>query len=315
MNKRRHQDVERARRQSRLKFPMNFRLPVIYFATAVAVFAFDQAQLDAGKQLFQKRQLTEAKVLFEKLAAAEPSNAELNYWLGLTAINLKDHESAVRYLEKATTGDPSQPRYFHQLGDAYGIAAQKASIFSQMGFAKKCIAAYDRAVALAPDNVEYRKSRYEFYRAAPSIVGGGMDKAVAEIAEIEKRDPIQGAGLRTDIKLKEKKPEEAFAILDDLRKKFPDSRVVRYQLGRLAAMTDLRLDEGEIALKDYLAYTPKAGEPPLWAAHWRLAQILEKKGANAEASVQYEETLRLNPAFDRAREALKRLGTTAASKS
>lgn len=294
---------------------MHLRLILLSFVLTTAAFAYDQAELDAGKQLFQKRQLPEAKAVFEKLAAAEPNNAELNYWLGLTALNMKDHEAAVRFLEKATVSDASQAQYFQQLGDAYGVSAQKASMFSGMGFAKKCIAAYDKAVALAPDNIEYRKSRYEFYRAAPSMVGGGMDKALAEIAEIEKRDPIQGAGLRTDIKLKEKKPDEAFAILEDLRKKFPANQVVRYQLGRLAAMTDLHLDEGEVALKDYVAYTPKPGEPPLWAAHWRLAQILEKKGANAEACAQYEETLRLNPAFDRAREALKRLGTTAAGKS
>ncbi|MFT3869415.1 MAG: tetratricopeptide repeat protein [Nibricoccus sp.] len=293
---------------------MPLRPTLLFFVLTTSVFAYDPAALDNGKQLFQKRQLTEAKALFEKLAVAEPNDAELNYWLGLTALNLKDHEAAVRYLEKATAGDANQPRYFHQLGDAYGVSAQKASIFSQMGLAKKCLAAYDRAVALAPDNVEYRKSRYEFYRAAPSIVGGGMDKAVAEIAEIEKRDPVQGAGLRTDIKLKEKKPDEAFAILDDLRKKFPSNQVVLYQYGRLAAMTDLHLDEGENALKEYVAYTPKSGEPPLWAAHWRLAQILEKKGVNAEACSHYEETLRLNPAFDRAREALKRLGPTAANK-
>jgi len=294
---------------------MHLRLTLLFFVLTTAAFAYDQAELNNGKQLFQKRQLPEAKAAFEKLAAAEPNNAELNYWLGLTALSMNNHEAAVRYLEKAAASDASQARYHHELGDAYGVSAQKASMFSKMGLAKKCLAAYDKAVAIEPDNIEYHKSRYEFYRAAPSMVGGGMDKAMAEVAEIEKRDPIQGASLRADIKLKEKKPDEAFAILDELSKKFPDNQVLRYQFGRLAAMTDLRLDEGEAALKDYTTYSPKPGEPPLWAAHWRLAQILEKKGAKAEACVQYEETLRLNPAFDRAREALKRLEATSTGKS
>jgi tetratricopeptide (TPR) repeat protein len=228
---------------------------------------------------------------------------------------MNDHDAAVRYLEKAAANNPSQARYHHELGDAYGILAQKASMFSKMGYAKKCIAAYDRAVALEPDDVEYRKSRYEFYRAAPSMVGGGMDKALAEVGEIEKRDPVQGAGLRSDLKQKEGKTDEAFAILVELRAKLPDSKVLQFQFGRLVAMTGDKLDEGETALKEYLAYAPKPGEPPLWSAHWRLAQIFEKKGALTEARTQYEETLRLNPAFERAREALKRLGTTSASKS
>lgn len=286
---------------------MLFRLFFLLTAIATAASAFDQAQLDNGKELFKKHQLTEAKAAFEKLAASEPNNAELNYWLGLTAISLNDLDSAVHYLEKATSCDANQARYHHELGDTYGVLAQKASMFSKMGYAKKCIAAYDRAVALEPDYVEYRKSRYEYYRAAPAIVGGGMDKALAELAEIEKRDPVQGAGLRADIKQKEGKTAEAFAILVALHEKFPDNKVLRFQFGRLVAMTGEQLDEGETALKDYLTYTPKPSEPPLWAAHWRLAQIFEKKNGVAEARSQYEETLKLNPSFDRAREALKRL--------
>jgi len=286
---------------------MRFCLLSLLCLAATGLFAFDQTQLDAGKQLFQNRQLVEAKAVFEKLAVAEPNNAEINYWLGLTALSTNDSENAVNYFEKAAAGDPSQARYFHELGDAYGLSAQKASLFSKLGFAKKCLAAYNKAVALDPENVEYRKSRYEFYRAAPSMVGGGMDKAMTEMAEIEKRDPIQGAGLRADLKLKEGKTEEAFAILTALRQKFPDSKVACYQLGRLVAMTGDKLDEGEAALRDYLSYTPKPSDPPLWAAHWRLAMIFEKKGVNAEARTHYEETLKLNPSFERAREALKRL--------
>lgn len=286
---------------------MRLSVSILLLAFATALSAAEPDSIDNAKRLFQQRRLPEARALIEKLVAAEPGNAELHYWRGLVAISQSQPDTAISALEKATALDAKTPAYFHQLGDAYGLAAQKASMFSKLGFAKKCIAAYDRAVSLAPDNVEYRKSRYEFYRAAPSMAGGGMDKAVAEIAEIEKRDPVQGAGLRADLKLKENKPDEAFAILDGLREKFPDSKVLRFQLGRLVAMTGHRLDEGETALKDYLAHAPRPGEPPLWAAHWRLAQIYERKSAHADARRHYEETLKLNPSFARARDALQKL--------
>lgn len=294
---------------------MRTRLLFLFLALASSVLALDQARFDKAKRFFQKRQLTEAKDIIDQLIATEPKNPELHYWAGLIALGQNQPDTAITALEKATTLDATKPPYFHQLGDAYGLAAQKASMFSKLGLAKKCITAYDRAVALAPDMIEYRKSRYEYYRAAPSMAGGGMDKALAELTVIDKLDPIQGAGLRADLKLKEKKPEEAFALLTALREKFPDNKVLHYQLGRLSAMTDLHLDEGEAALKDYIAYTPKAGEPALWAAHWRLAQILEKRNAIAEACAQYEETLKLNPSFSRARDALKRLQTPPASSS
>jgi tetratricopeptide (TPR) repeat protein len=182
-----------------------------------------------------------------------------------------------------------------------------------MGFAKKCIASFNRAVELEPDNVEYRKSRYEFYRAAPAMVGGGTDKAAAEIAEIEKRDPVQGAGIRADLLLKDGKTDEAFSVIESLRAKFPERQVSLFQLGRLAAMTGQHLDDGEKALRQYLHYSPQDSEPPLWSAHWRLAMILEKKGNVSDARTHYETTLQLNPCFTRARESLARLPLAAPS--
>ncbi|MFT3782296.1 MAG: tetratricopeptide repeat protein [Nibricoccus sp.] len=287
-------------------FPV-FAALVIASFSCVRLTAAEPAEIESAQKLFAQNHWPEAKAAFEKLAAAEPQNAELQFWLGKTALSANAIEAAVAALEKATALDPKQARYFHQLGDVYGTAAQKASLFDKMDYAKKCIAAYDRAVALDPENVEYRKSRYEFYRSAPAMVGGGAGKAAAEIAEIEKRDPVQGSGLRADLLLKNQKVDEAFALLDALRAKHPQSKVAGYLYGRLTAMTGEHLDEGESALRNYFTYEPTTSEPPLWAAHWRLAQVLERKENTVEARAEYEKTLELNPSFERARTALKKL--------
>lgn len=283
------------------------RLILLLCLLAARLAAAEPDALAQGRARFLSNHFPEAKAVLAKAHAAEPDNPEVNYWYGLTLIETGDSSQAIACLEKAAASRPPQGRYFKALGDAYGLSAQKASLFSKMGLARKCIAAYDRAVALEPGNVEYHRSRYEFYRAAPSFVGGGMDRAAAEVDTIEKLDPVEAGGMRADIQLKDGHVDKAFALLDALRKHHPDNRIVLYQFGRMTAMTGRRLDEGEAALKAYLADPPKTGNPPFWAAHWRLAMILEKRGAIAEARAQYEETLRLNPAFTRARDSLNRL--------
>lgn len=286
---------------------MPLRLLLILFLASFALRADEPSPFDRARVLFENNRFDEARAAFDHLAASDANNPELLYWQGMCAVALNHADEAVTRLERATALKPDDARFFDALGDAYGMSALKASLFAKLGLARKCIASYDRAVALDPANVEYRKSRYEYYRSAPAMAGGGADKAAAEIAEIEKLDPVQGAGLRADLKLKDGHVDEAFALLEQLRHKYPDSPVLRFQLGRLSALTGQHLDEGETALAGYLGYTPKPSDPPLWAAQWRLAQVLEKEGKIQLARTHYQECLKLNPAFDRAREALKKL--------
>jgi tetratricopeptide (TPR) repeat protein len=265
------------------------------------------APLTAARKLFEAGSYPEARTAVEKIVAAEPANAEALFYLGWTAFRQNENEDAVKRLEQATALDATKSLYFHVLGDAYSIAIQRASIFSKLSWAKKCLAAYDRGVALDPDNLEVRRARCEYYRHAPAIAGGGMAKAYTEAAEIQKRDAIRGAQAWVDLYVSEKKYAEAFALLGDLIAKKPESKVALYQLGRLAEISGQQLARGEAALKDYLQYTPASGEPSLTTAHWRLGNLYEKKGDQAAARAEYEAALKLKPGFPAARESLKKL--------
>jgi Tfp pilus assembly protein PilF len=80
-----------------------------------------------------------------------------------------------------------------------------------------------------------------------------------------------------------------------------------YYLGRTAALANTNLALGEVALKKYVAYTPKENEPTLANAHYSLGSVYEKQGKRAEAKQSYEAALKLNPGLKLASEALKRL--------
>ena len=263
--------------------------------------------LAEAQELYRAKRYAEARTAFAQVAAADPDNTEAAYHLGRLALMRNEQEEAVKWLEKATTLAPGSSPYFRALGDAYGLSAQKAGLFSKLGFARKCLAAYEKGVALDPQSVSARYALFVFYRQAPAIIGGGVDKARTQAQEIQKLDVVRGTLALAELSVADKKYEEAFETLEDLRRSHPEALDAGYQIGRVAALSGLRFDEGVAALKEYLAHTPDDNQPPLWAAHWWLGQIFEKKGNPAVARAEYEAALKLNPTQPQLIEAMKRL--------
>ena len=263
--------------------------------------------LAEAQELYRAKRYAEARTAFAQVAAADPDNADAAYHLGQLALMHNEQEEAVKWLEKATTLAPGSSPYFKALGDAYGLSAQKAGLFSQLGFARKCLAAYEKGVALNPQNVSARYALFNFYRSAPAFIGGGVDKALTQAQEIQKLDVVRGTLALVELSLAEKKYDEAFETLENLRRSHPEVLDAGYQIGRVAALSGLRLDEGVAALKEYLTHTPDDNQPALWAAHWRLGLIFEKKGDPAAARAEYAAALKLNPTQPQLIEAMKRL--------
>ncbi|MBI2510412.1 MAG: tetratricopeptide repeat protein [Opitutae bacterium] len=274
-------------------------------STLAATEDSDRAEI---KRLIDGRHWAAAQPLLEKAIAAQPQDAEAHYLLGLSLINQNKGDTAVAPLEKATALAPTNSEYQRALGDAYGVSAQKSGLFSKLGWARKCKAAYEKAVELDPKNIFARASVMQFCLQAPSIVGGGIDKAYAQAEEIKKLDPAQGRAAYATLYLAEKKYAEAFALLDDVLKDTPNDYEALYQVGRLAAITGEHLDRGLATLRQCLTLTPPQGQPPHAAVHWRIGNILEKQGDKTAAKTAYEASLRVDPNFKNAIEALKKLG-------
>ena len=134
-----------------------------------------------------------------------------------------------------------------------------------------------------------------------------MDKARAQALELQKLDDVRGTVALAEINVAEKKVDEAFASLDALRQRHPESPETAYAIGRTAAVSGLQLDHGAAMLREYLTRTPGAGQAPLWAAHWRLGQIDEKQGDLAGARSEFQAALKLNPTQPQLVEALQRV--------
>jgi tetratricopeptide (TPR) repeat protein len=175
--------------------------------------AVDADALAGARTLYETGQMTNAQQAFEKLATRDPKDAEVNFYLGELALWRNELPQAVVRFERCVAIAPQVSRYHHRLGDAYGRSAQVASVFSALGFARKCLAAFRRAVELDPNNLDARSSLFMFYRGAPALIGGGADKAAAEAATIKKLDPERGRVVFAALYVSQKKYDRARAEL------------------------------------------------------------------------------------------------------
>lgn len=296
----------------------------------------------AARELFAARRDAEAQAAFERILASDPTNHDAIYHLGRIAKRRGDWKTVAEQYERCTQLAPALALYWADLGEAYGKLAGKAGIFQQLGLARKCRAALAQAVELAPDEIGYREGLIAFYEQAPSIAGGGREKALEQAAEIAKRDPFTGALITAGIHSRAKewaaaerslrqatqlRPEatepvanlgllyadqgryaEAFAAFDQVLVREPDHFAVVYQLGRVAAVSGQRLADGEAALRRYLAQPAHApGQPTNAQAQFRLGEILVHRGDTAAARAAYETARQLDPNFKPAAEALAKL--------
>jgi tetratricopeptide (TPR) repeat protein len=289
-----------------------FRPLLLVAVTLVASVSAATAPEDlaAARALFDSHQLAEAQAAFEKLAATDGKNHEINFYLGQLALRRDDTEKAVRYFEAVlAAAGPAVGAYHHALGDAYGRSAQKASVFSQLGFAKKCLAAYRRAVEIEPGNLEFHQSLFEYYRQAPGLAGGGRDLAAAEAAVLKQINPTRGRIAFALLYSGDKQYDRALAEFDEVLKTNPDDYTALYQVGRLAALTGQFVDRGVTSLRRCLELPPPAtpNTPGHAAAQWRLGMLLEKKSDPAGARAAYAAAVQLDPKFNPALDALKKL--------
>lgn len=295
-----------------------------------------------GVQLYTAGRIAEARKVLEPWAKAHPKDAEAAYYLGRCWFVQQDYDQAIEWLGKAATLAPRSAEYQLWLARATGRAAAAAGALRAIGLAKRCREAYERAVALDPDLIDARSDLVQFYLQAPGLMGGGVDKAKAQAAEIARRDPARGAIAHATVALHEKDPATAIRLLDAAIAKAPGEPRLRmtlgmvyttqerwddafttyeavlaadpnhwaalYQLGRAAALSGRHLDQGKSALERYLAGTPGPDAPPLANAHFRLGMILQHQGNKAAARAEYQAALRLDPKLKDAKEALGKLG-------
>jgi tetratricopeptide (TPR) repeat protein len=313
-------------------------LSILLLAPLPVAAAGELAPLAPGIQLFEAKKYEEARKYFAPRAAA---SAEAAFYLGRTLIALRQFAKASETLEKAVALAPSDAEAHFWLGRAYGQEAMESNLLKQAGLAKKTKAEFEKAVELDPGHLGARGDLVQYYLLAPGFMGGSVDKAREQAAEIKKRDAVRGSLALVNVHLDQKdtgaaerelraaiqtapadlRPRlllgavyqdlkrwnDAFEAFEAAAKASPPGFDALYQIGKTGVLSGQRLDRAEECLKRYLGSSPGPESAPLPNAHFRLGQVYEKKGDKARARAHYQQAVKMDPNLKDAREALKKL--------
>jgi tetratricopeptide (TPR) repeat protein len=281
---------------------------------------------------------TEARATVDKNGSDEAAL----HCMGRVLLEQNKSGEAVDWFEKAVKVNDRSALHHLWLGNALGTEAQKANKLRQPFLARRVKTEFERAVALDPTLIDARHGLVQFYTIAPGVMGGSVDKAREQIAEIEKLNPMRGHFERAALAerdkdlataereyvaattlapdsvvafntlgayyRRQKKWPEAIAAYERVLTIKPDAYNAHLSLGGIAAASGQNLDLGEREIKEWLARAPK--DAPILnvsIAHQWLGKIYETQGKKDAARAEYQLALSANPKNEDAKKALAAL--------
>jgi tetratricopeptide (TPR) repeat protein len=261
-----------------------------------------------ARALIEGHRLPEAREPLEKLLAREPDNLEARLLLARVYNGVGRRDEGIELLEPAVAAHPADARVLGLYGGQCLLRAGELGLgLRALRLARRGRDLMERAVLLAPNDISYREGLVDFYRQAPMVAGGSLEKARGHAEAITRLDPVRGGAWEAAILVQEKRFSEAMAACDQALAARPDDYAALFSLGRTVSESGLRLDDGERSLRRCLEMVPAPSEPSHAGVYYRLGLIAELRGDKIAARELYRASLKLEPTFNRPAEALKRM--------
>ena len=163
--------------------------------------------------LFDAGQFKEASSLLKVLANADPANDAVHYYLGLSAVGLRDYDTAVAQLREAVRLDPSNYWYRDRL----------ARLYTSTGQPELAIDIYESLIKEFPKNTDIYYTLVQLY-----MQNGKTEDVLRTLDEIEtvagKDDMV--ALTKYDILMRQEKPDEAYALLESYNEALTSPRIL-----------------------------------------------------------------------------------------
>ena len=317
----------------RLGIFLNIALGLLIAATMAPLTAHAATvsqSLAQADQLFQRGEADRALQQISSLHQGGAATAEALNLSCRIHFALQQWDKAVSECEQATQLDDRNSAYHLWLGRALGLKAQHVLFTSAYGLSKRVLVEFESAARLNPRSPEALMDLGEFYKSAPGMVGGGLDKAEKIAQQLDAVEAARAhqlrAGIaesRSDYETAEREYKQAVATAahpalrwtvlasfyrtrkrysdmeaalrsaEGSARKDPQATTALYDAA--GVLIDGKLDPGTAArmLEEYLASPTKTEEGPAFEAHVRLAKMKKQLGDSNGAQQEIAAALAL----------------------
>lgn len=239
---------------------------LLSFGSAKAIAAQDQT-IAQGVALLAANKIEEASRYFSNVIKKNPDNAGGQHYMGRINYRLSDYEAAQTYFDKSIKLSPKRAEFYVWQGQNYIKLVAEVGFFSKMSMGKKAKAAFEKSIAIDPQNVGGLGGLAQYYLGAPSIAGGSPEKA-GELAK------------------------KIIALGDVI------GNVLQLQVS-------LSVDEGAVTLADFKKVADKVGDNPKHYAFYNTyGYYLLGLDKHQEAIVQFKKQVELNSTSANAHDSL-----------
>lgn len=267
----------------------------------------DVEQIDyLGLALMYKRMFSEAEALFRRAVSLRPESHEATNHLGQVLMMLRKCAEAVEVFSHCVEAQPKFADYHNNLGEA----------FLAVGSAKRAMLEFDEAIAI---NIYYgdayynkalayvlnsiRREDFKLFAEANEKIFEMLERAIVVCPEFQDQYYDQGRKLFSDGDL-----EGAFAKFVLARERKKERRFREFSSVYLKFMlaTD-KLDEKTLRRRIENLKQAIAKNPHYPDLHYDLAVAYTLMGRfiHSKAIKEYQEALRINPDFERAKKSLR----------
>lgn len=170
-----------------------------------------ETDLEKANRLVKTRHYPEAQALLDRAVQANPKDPEALASMGELQLATKNPKKAVEYADKAIQLNPAKARYYVLRGNGLGIQAQQANFIKAMTMVGDIRGAFEKAVQLEPANRSACFALFGYYTNAPSVAGGGLDKAKTFADQTQVHDAALGHYLKGVLLQRQKNNGAAWA--------------------------------------------------------------------------------------------------------
>ncbi len=196
---------------------------ILTMALLATVSYHTYADTSAVSKALDEDNLSVAQQAFSELTVDERNSLAGQILAGRILLDSDETEQAFDHFEELSEKYSDNIDAHYYLGVSAVIMAQKASIFSKLGYARDFIAAMEKTIQLDPKHLGALNTLIGFHLAAPGIAGGDPEKALMFAEQIKGFDAEQGYAQLTNVYWRTEQASKAEQIFAEGIAQFPQS--------------------------------------------------------------------------------------------